>query len=138
MKALSNMLAGKEHEKEAFIKYFRAMAIDVKNEKKRIGGNFAIAYVVFSRELRDLIREILGPEVVFVLLRMSPEDLRKRVLARHHGEDGAADFMNTLAKLFEPAQENEPRTVEVEITAEMTRAQVVNQIRRKIYLMDDN
>ena len=92
------IVLGKEHEKEAFMKYFRAMAIDVKNEKKRIGGNFAIAYVVFSRELRDLIREILGPEVVFVLLRMSPEDLRKRVLARHHGEDGAADFMNVIEK----------------------------------------
>jgi len=132
------MLGGKEHDKEAYLQYYKAMANDIKNEKKRIGGNFAIAYIVFSRELRDLIREVLGPDVVFVLLRMPPEELRKRVLARHNGEEGAADFMKIFEKICEPTQEEEPRTVDVDITAEMTRAQVVTQIRRKIYLLEDN
>ena len=40
------------------------------------------------------IREILGPDLIFVILDMSQEDRRKRVLKRHDGSEGAADLMD--------------------------------------------
>ena len=42
---------------------------------------------------KDLFRSILGPELIFVILSMDKEEVRKRVLARHHGEEQAAEFM---------------------------------------------
>ena len=38
-------------------------------------------------------REILGPDLVIINLRMSAEDRRKRVLQRHKGSESAADMM---------------------------------------------
>ena len=48
-------------------------------------------------------REILGPDLVFIILDMSQEDRRKRVLKRHDGSEGAADLMDVglnIAKIL--------------------------------------
>ena len=39
-------------------------------------------------------REIIGPDLVFVILRMSNEDRRKRVMERHLGDEGISDIMD--------------------------------------------
>ena len=49
-------MTGKEYDKVVFKQFYNAMGEDVKREKERIGGNFAIAHVVLSREIRDLLR----------------------------------------------------------------------------------
>ena len=89
-----NIIAGKEYDKEGAKKYYEAMATDIRNEKKRIGGNFSIAHVLLTREMRDNVRRILGPDVIFILLRMSPEDRRKRVLMRHKGDENVTQMMD--------------------------------------------
>ena len=93
-KEFSNFICQKDYNKEAIKAFYEAMATDVRNEKERIGGTFAIAHVVLSREARDTVRKVLGSDVVFILLRMSTEDRRKRVLARHDGSESAADLMD--------------------------------------------
>lgn len=50
------LMTGKEYDKVVFKQFYKAMGEDVKREKERIGGNFAIAHVVLSREIRDLLR----------------------------------------------------------------------------------
>ena len=45
-------------------------------------------------------REILGPDLVFIILDMSQEDRRKRVLKRHDGSEGAADLMDVGRKNY--------------------------------------
>ena len=55
-KAFGQVMGGQEFDKVFFNKYYETMAEDIKNEKKRIGGDFAIAHVVLKRELRDTIR----------------------------------------------------------------------------------
>ena len=89
-----NIIAGKEYDKEGAKKYYEAMATDIRNEKKRIGGNFSIAHVLLTREMRDNVRRILGPDVIFILLRMSAEDRRKRVLMRHKGDENVTQMMD--------------------------------------------
>ena len=63
-------------------------------EKKRIGGDFAVAHVILTKEIRDKMREWLGPDLIFVELEMSQEDRRARVMDRHMGEAHAADLMD--------------------------------------------
>ena len=74
--------------------FYGALAEDVGSEKKRIGGDFAIAHVIVSKEIRDKMREWLGPDLIFVHLEMSQEDRRARVMDRHMGEANAADLMD--------------------------------------------
>ena len=35
----------------------------------------------------------MGPDLVFVVLNMDKEEIRKRVKARHHGEEQAVEMM---------------------------------------------
>ena len=50
------LLAGQEYDQSVMSEYFRLMAEDIATQKKRIGGNWAVATVVFNRADRDLIR----------------------------------------------------------------------------------
>merc|ERR1711892_1211658 len=115
-------------EKKKFFAFYGCMSEDIKFERKRIGGNFAIAAVAFTRELRKHIRSILGPELIFVILSMDKEEVRKRVLARHHGEEQAAEFMEPINKLCEPIGDDEENAVSVAVTTDMTREDVINKI----------
>ena len=97
------LLAGKEADMNLVKMYYTHMAADIGSEKKRIGGDFAIAHVILFKEIRDKMREWLGPDLIFVQLEMSPEDRRARVLDRHMGEAGAADMMDVSKYSDEPA-----------------------------------
>jgi len=115
-------------EKKKFFAFYGCMSEDIIFERKRIGGNFAIAAVAFTRELRKHIRSILGPELIFVILSMDTEEVRKRILARHHGEEQAAEFMEPINKLCEPIGDDEENAVSVTVTTDMTRDDVMNKI----------
>ena len=41
----------------------------------------------------DFYRSRLGPDLVFVILNMDMEAVKKRVKTRHHGEDQANEMM---------------------------------------------
>ena len=41
----------------------------------------------------DIYRSRLGPDLVFVILNMDMEEVKKRVKARHHGDDQANEMM---------------------------------------------
>ena len=93
VKITGQVMSGQPYDKELFKKYYQAMAEDIKREKARIGGSFAVAHVVLTRELRDCLRDILGPDLVIINLTMSDEDRKKRILARHMGDENAWDAM---------------------------------------------
>ena len=90
----TDVMTGKDFDREMMKTYYTAMAEDIGAEKKRIGGDFAVAHVILLREVRDKMREWLGPDLIFVHLEMSQEDRRARVMDRHMGEAGAADLMD--------------------------------------------
>ena len=93
-----DLFAGKAFDREMMTTYYGAMAADIGAEKKRIGGDFAIANVVIIKEVRDKMREWLGPDLIFVHLEMAEEDRRARVMERHMGEANAADLMDVNIK----------------------------------------
>ena len=49
-------MAGLEYDKDVVNEYYAAMCKDIMEQKKRIGGDWAIAHVVFSRDVRDMMR----------------------------------------------------------------------------------
>ena len=70
------------------------MAQDIAKEKKRIGGDFAVASVLINREVRSQVKKILGPQLVIVSLTMPYTEKRARVLKRHDGDVSSADMMD--------------------------------------------
>ena len=131
-KVWADLMAGKEYDKEQLNKYYQLMAGDISSEKKRIGGNWAIAHVLLTREIRENMRRWLGGDLVIVILTMSSEDRRERILQRHEGSTDAADLMDTFEKIMEPIGEGEENTIQVNVTASMTREDVVERISQRI------
>ena len=56
MTVWGDLMAGKEYNKELMLEYYELLALDIKREKKRIGGDFAIAVVLLNKETRDHMR----------------------------------------------------------------------------------
>merc|ERR1719300_1793006 len=106
-----------------------------------IGGDWAIAHVVFSREIRDMMREIFGPDLIFIVLTMSKEEKKKRLMNRHDGDLQFVELMESFEKIMEDNDDKsvpEPNTITLTVTGEMTRKQVVEEVQKQIEEMEDN
>ena len=118
----------------------QALAKNVVQHKKRLGGNFAVAQAVPNRLLRDAMKEVLGPECLFVVLRLKKETNAKRVEERHAGDGGGdkaaikktIDLLNGIYDQFEDAQPGEENCVTVHIGPDDTREDVVNNIQKEV------
>jgi len=119
---------GEEFNPEIMKEYYTAMCTDILSERKRIGGDWAIAAVTMTREMRDHIRSRLGPDLVFVILNMDAEEIKKRVKARHHGEEQAVGMFEPVNKLCDPIGDDEENAVSVPVTNEMSKEDVLNKI----------
>ena len=104
------LMKGEEYNKELIMEFYIEMARDILKQRERIGGDWAVANVVYSREIRDKIRyiivffhdfmnpdcrrELLGDDLVFMNLSMGKEDKMKRLLARHGGDEQTASMFD--------------------------------------------
>ena len=50
------MMQGLDFNMEAVRSFYRELAMDIKTQKQRIGGDWAVAHVVFRKEIRDMMR----------------------------------------------------------------------------------
>ena len=94
-----------------------------------MGGNWSIAYAVFSRKQRDLLRELLGPDLVFIVLNMSKDCMAKRIRQRHG--DAAEHFIKSFEKfsaLYEPAGQDEENAFNLDITEDMDKDKVLAKV----------
>ena len=107
------------------------MAIDIFKQRKRIGGDWSIAFAVFSRKQRDIIRKILGPDVIFIVLNLTKDCTKKRLASRHGDGDVADKITNTLLefhKLYEKAGEDEENAFNIMIEEDMNSDDVINKV----------
>ena len=58
--------------------FLDATATDIAKQRTRLGGDWAIAFACFSRTQREMIRKIIGPDLVFIVLNISNECQKKR------------------------------------------------------------
>ena len=106
---------------------YDAMANDIKFQQSRIGGDFACAFAVHSRQIRDNIRKIL-PEVIFVTLTLTEECQLARLMKRHGDTaHGIAETMAKVNEAFELPGENEENTFNIAITESMEPTDVVSK-----------
>ena len=50
------MMKGLDFNMDAVKSFYRELAMDIKTQKQRIGGDWAVAHVVFRKEIRDMMR----------------------------------------------------------------------------------
>ena len=62
---------------------YEQMSKHIVLQRKRLGGNMAIAQAVFSRGQRERIRKMIGPDLVFIVMNLTKECQLKRVESRH-------------------------------------------------------
>jgi len=134
-KAMSALVQGNDWDKKALLEYYRIMAADIAREKRRIGGSFAVAHVLISPEVRAVLREELGPDLIIVVLTMNNVERRQRILTRHGGESSFTDLMDMFAKKMDDisgVENDEPNTIELLVDDSMTREDVVDKIKQKL------
>ena len=57
------MMKGLEFNMDAVKSFYRELAMDIKTQRERIGGDWAVAHVVYIREIRDMIRWVFLDEL---------------------------------------------------------------------------
>ena len=87
--------------------------------------------------MRDSIKEVLGPDGMFVVLRLSKETNAKRIEARHSEGDEKVkkrmvQMLNSMYEMYEDDQPGEENCVTVVIEAEDSREDVTKKILTKI------
>ena len=111
---------------------YKYMSECVSYERRRIGGDWAVAQAVPTRLLRDVIRKNLGNDkVVFILIGLDTEATRKRLNKRHgESEEGLAmtDFCMKVNSFYELKAADEENTYDVIVRNEMTPNDVVQKM----------
>ncbi len=113
--------------------FYRALCADVLRERTRLGPgwNMVVSQAVFTREARDLVRGLLGPDLCLVILDI-PVDLQaERLAARFKMRSTeAVKGMERFCRGFEPADESEvgERTLSLKVTRDKGAATMTGEI----------
>merc|ERR1712098_371756 len=108
-----NLMKGvPENGNDGFEEGYRAMCNDIKKERERMGGDWAICSALLRRKDRDFVRSELGGDLKIVCLDMRLENQMARMRARH---DNTVDNFKAY-NLFEPTGDDEPNTSKVMVT----------------------
>ena len=102
-------------------------AHDISKQRKRLGGNWCVDFVVYTRKQRDDLRKILGPDLIFIVLNISKEYEEKRLKERGE-DDGFIDFVLAIFQTSEAAGDDEENAYNVTITEDMSPNDVVKKI----------
>ena len=95
---------------------YKEMADDILRQKKRLGGDFAIAHAVATRTSRDFIRNHIGNDVIFIVLNLTEECQKARLRGRHGDQLlEESTLMTDMFKFYEAAGEDEPNAYNVTI-----------------------
>ena len=52
----SDMLQGKDYDRQLFADFYRVLAQDILSQKERIGGDWAVAMVIMTAQIRAVLR----------------------------------------------------------------------------------
>ena len=127
------MSKGKPFDTDRAAPMYKIFSDDILYEKQRIGGNFVIAHAVPTRKMRDILKEQLGNEAIFITLTISEEAQRKRVEIRHKDQNqeqvqAYIDFLKGMYSSYEPAQSDEKNAFDIVVSPEMSPHDVAKKI----------
>jgi len=105
-------------------RFYQLMAEDILKERNRVGGDWIVAFALGKRREREVVRKVLGEDLLFVVLDISLDLVKKRLAGRGKGEE-------ELAKehwKYEPAGENEHNTVGFKIVEKASKQENANAV----------
>lgn len=118
-------------EAENIRKFFKLFCEDISREKKRIGGDWAVASAMaLNKEWRQYIRSLMGPDLVIVNLTMSEEATRSRI-SKRHGENQSITEMLMKVSLLCMSADDEEGVVNILIDEKMNEDDVIELILKK-------
>jgi len=127
------MLHGNDYNMEPIKIVYKEMCKEILKERNRLGGDWAVAQAIPTRQMRDYCKELLGSDLIFVVLNMSEKDQVARVTNRLGGDiKKMKDLMVKAYSMYEPACEGELNAINIYITKEMTRDDVIHSILQKV------
>ena len=117
---------------EKFEPMFEEMGKDIVRQRKRLGGDWAIAMAVFTRVQREFLRKVIGPDLVFIVLQMTKDCQKKRLLARHGTDDPSTEefvkVLNDIYDLYDSAEDDEENAYNIMITEDMSIDDVMEKV----------
>ena len=105
-------------DREGVEAFLTAMCEDIQAERARLGGDWAVAFAIPDLASRELVRRLLGPELVFVVLELSQELQAERVEGRD-GEDRAG-MLEDIFQVYQPAGPTEDAAIPFKQTTNAT------------------
>ena len=106
------------------------MAKHIANQRQRLGCNMAVARALFTRKQRESLLKIVGPDLIFVVLNLTKNCIKKRLKERHGDSlnEALIGVMIKMSDMCEPAGVDEKNAYNVYITEDMTPDDVVQEI----------
>ena len=111
---------------------YRSMAENIKSEKARIGGDWVVAQAVASKVLRDEIRKVLGPELIFVFLDVRKDTLSRRLKQRYGDNSSLFDTVFKLSNMYDGASPEESNSITITVDDTTTVEDVIKCIMQKV------
>ena len=117
--------------------FLTLLADDVRREWDRIGGDFVVAFAIYDRPARDLVRKLLADLNPTVVVLHGSEQLNAKRLLQRHERLGEAipEQLQTVqhrCRGFEAAGEDEPNTVGIELAEELDADAVADLILERL------
>jgi len=133
-KAFMALFGGNEYDEELIEEAYRMICANIRSERARMGGDWAVCCVLLTRKIRDVVREELGEDLHVICLDMELEDQMARVRARHAGDQNVVDMMKGVFDLVERPGEDEPNCSTVMIGPDMKPEDVAKMVLEKVDL----
>ena len=121
--------------------FYKILAQEISNQRKRIGGDFAIATSIAtevpSKDLRAVIRDSL-PESHFIYLNLDEEaqESRFEAMKKHFSpeeiKDGMPKYITSAYKDKSPTENVEENVSVINVTGEMTPKEVMENCLNQI------
>ena len=126
------MFGGEEVDYQVIEEGVRMICRDIKKERTRIGGDWAVCCVLHTRKMREIVREELGEDLLVICLDMDMEEQMVRIKSRHSGDEKVVKRMKTVYNLCQPPDPDEIKTCEVKIDGGKSPLDVLQMVVEKI------
>ena len=126
---IKDLPKGDLSKQEVIVPFIKLLSKDIASEKKKIGGDWVVAFPVPTRKLRDLIKKECN--ATFINLTVSEDTQRTRLSRRHaKEEDGTkkVEWLTSMHSSFEPVQADEKDAYELIILPGMGKDSVAEKV----------
>ena len=101
----------------------------IAQERARLGGDFIASICIETKYFRDIMKEILGPKVVFVALNIEQDLQYQRVLQREKNpKSHRFQHMVKVFQFFDDVSREEEDDIRINVTEEKTTDDIAREI----------